>query len=472
MSTPTSFELSLNGESYTLTLDVLNKYNVQGPRYTSYPTAPEWSDEFGPAEVERVYAEAEMASPPRPISLYFHIPFCESLCLFCGCNVVINRRKEVALPYLDHLKQEIERVSRWVSPERKVVQLHWGGGTPTYLSPAQIEDLYGCVASHFSFAPDAEIGIEVDPRVTTEEHVRFLRRLGFNRISMGVQDFNPVVQKAIHRIQPYEITKALVDLCRDLGFESINVDLIYGLPYQTAESFVDSVEKVITINPDRIAMYSYAHVPWLKKQQKSFEKHLPEGVDKFLIFRTGIRLFTQAGYRYIGMDHFAKPDDELTVAQQGKTLHRNFQGYSTRANADLYAMGVSSISGIGRAYAQNYRDVPSYYQALDNGALATMRGCWLTDDDVVRRAVISRILCHRVLRQSEIEAEFGIRFDDYFAEERSGLQDLEADGLITMTDDAITSTPLGWIFLRNIAMVFDTYLRRKKGEKLIFSKTL
>ena len=468
----THFELSLNGESYTLTLDVLNKYNVQGPRYTSYPTAPEWSDEFGPAELERTLAEAEAASPPTPISLYFHIPFCESLCLFCGCNVVINRRKEVALPYLEHLQQEIERVSRWVSPERKVIQLHWGGGTPTYLSPAQIEDLYGFITDHFSFATDAEIGIEVDPRVTTEEQVRLLRRLGFNRISMGVQDFNPLVQKTVHRIQPYELTKALVELCRDVGFESINLDLIYGLPHQTPESFADSVEKVITISPDRVAMYSYAHVPWLKKQQKSFEKQLPEGVDKFLLFRIGIRLFTQAGYRYIGMDHFTKPGDELTIAQQDKTLHRNFQGYSTRAKADLYAMGVSAISGIDRVYAQNCRDVPSYYQALDSGTLATMRGCQLTDDDVIRRTVISRMLCHRVIHKPEIEAEFGICFDEYFAEERPALEDLEADGLLIMDEGEITATPLGWIFLRNIGMVFDTYLRQKKGEKLIFSKTL
>jgi oxygen-independent coproporphyrinogen-3 oxidase len=471
MSTQTSFELSLNGESYTLTLDVLNKYNVPGPRYTSYPTAPEWSDDFGPADFERSLTEIN-ATSTKPISLYFHIPFCESLCLFCGCNVVINRRKEVAAPYLERLKQEIERIGQSVSPERKVVQLHWGGGTPTYLSPAQIEDLYRCITDHFRFAPDAEIGIEVDPRVTTEEHVRLVRRLGFNRISMGVQDFTPLVQKTVHRIQPYEMTKALVDLCREVGFESINIDLIYGLPHQTAESFADTVEKVITINPDRVAMYSYAHVPWLKKQQKSFEKHIPHGADKFLIFRTGLQCFTQAGYSYIGMDHFAKPDDELTIAQRNKTLHRNFQGYSTRANADLYAMGVSSISSIGRTYAQNYRDVPSYYQALDSGRLPTMRGFKLSDDDVLRRAVISRILCHRVLRKSDVEEEFGIRFDEYFAEEQPGLEELKADELITMTADEIRATPLGCIFLRNIGMVFDKYLREHKREKPIFSKTL
>ncbi|MBI3949267.1 MAG: oxygen-independent coproporphyrinogen III oxidase [Acidobacteria bacterium] len=467
-----SFEFAVNGECCSLSLNLLNKYNVPGPRYTSYPTAPEWSDDFGPADFERALVEIN-ATSTKPISLYFHLPYCESLCLFCGCNVVISKRKQVALPYLEHLKQEIERVSQRVSPERPVVQLHWGGGTPTYLSPAQIEDLYGFITDHFTFAPDAEIGIEVDPRVTTEEQIRLLRRRGFNRLSMGVQDFNPLVQKTVHRIQPYEMTKALVDLGREEKFESINIDLIYGLAHQTPESFADSVEKVITINPDRIAMYSYAHVPWLKKQQKSFERFIPQGADKFLIFRTGIQLFTQAGYYYIGMDHFAKPDDELTIAQQNKTLHRNFQGYSTRANADLYAMGVSSISGIGRYYTQNYRDVPTYYQALDRGTLPTMRGCELTDDDVLRRAVISRILCHRVLSKPEIEAEFGIRFAEYFAEERSALEELQADGLITMNEEEIKVTPLGCIFLRNIGMVFDQYLRQpKEGKKQVFSKTL
>ncbi len=473
MHRPSSFEFALNGEHCQLTLDVLNKYNVPGPRYTSYPTAPEWSDDFGPADFERAMIEADSSTSPRPVSLYFHIPFCERLCLFCGCNVVINKRKEVAIPYLEHLRREIERIGRFVSPAREVIQLHWGGGTPTYLSPAQIEDLFGCISEHFRFAPDAEIGVEVDPRVTTEEQVRLLRRLGFNRISLGVQDFNPLVQKTVRRIQPYEETKALVDLCREVGFESINIDLIYGLPHQTPESFADSVEKVIAIDPDRIAMYSYAHVPWLKKQQRSFEKYIPEGVDKFLIFRIGIQLFTEAGYRYIGMDHFAKPGDELTIAQQNKTLHRNFQGYSTRANADLYAMGVSSISGFHHAYAQNYRDVPSYYEALDQDRLPTMRGWWLTADDIIRRAVIMRMLCHRVIHKPEIEAEFNICFDEYFAEERSNLEELQADGLITMDEECIRATPLGCIFLRNIGMAFDKYLRRRRGQdQPIFSKTL
>ncbi len=471
MSTRSEFDFTVNGESYMVTLGLLNKYNVPGPRYTSYPTAPEWSDDFGPADFERNLAESDTHSV-RPISLYFHLPYCESLCLFCGCNVVITKQKEVAGPYLEHLKQEIARVSRFVSRQRKVVQLHWGGGTPTYLSPAQMEDLYSCIADHFSFAPDAEISLEVDPRVTSEEQIRLLRRLGFNRLSLGVQDFNPLVQKTVHRIQPYEMTKALVDLGRAEGFESINIDLIYGLPHQTAESFAETVEKVMTIDPDRIAMYSYAHVPWLKKQQKSFETHIPQGTDKFLIFRTGIQFFTQVGYYYIGMDHFAKPEDELTVAQKNKTLHRNFQGYSTRANADMYAMGVSSISGIGRTYAQNYRDVPSYYEALDGGTLPTMRGCELTDDDVLRRAVISRVLCHRILRKSDVEDEFGIRFDTYFAEERPKLEELKTDGLIRMDDEEIAATPLGCIFLRNLGMVFDKYLRQPKTENPVFSRTL
>ncbi|MBI4468658.1 MAG: oxygen-independent coproporphyrinogen III oxidase [Acidobacteria bacterium] len=472
MTDSTSYELTLNGEHHRLTLDILNKYNVQGPRYTSYPTAPEWTDAFDLNRYEQSLAEVDALLPRRPLSLYFHLPFCESLCLFCGCNVVIRRDKQVSVPYLQRLEQEIVRMSRWVGSERNVVQLHWGGGTPTYLTPGQAEELFGVISDRFHFAPDAEIGIEVDPRVTTEEHVRVLRRLGFNRISMGVQDFNPKVQQTVHRIQPYELTRNLVELCRELGFGSINLDLIYGLPYQTPESFADSVEKVIRISPNRVAMYSYAHVPWLKKQQGSFARHLPEGLDKFKLFQTGIRLFTEAGYRYIGMDHFAKPDDELAIAQDDKTLHRNFQGYSTRAHADLYAMGVSAISSVGRVYAQNHRDLDSYYRALDEGRAPAFRGCTMTDDDVLRRALITRMLCHRMISKPELEAEFGVVFDDYFHVEQAGLEVLEKDGLITRDELTISATPLGAIFLRNIAMVFDRYLGRKGQEQLVFSRTL
>jgi oxygen-independent coproporphyrinogen-3 oxidase len=323
----------------------LEKYNRPGPRYTSYPTAPVWKDDFGPDDLESFYACAEKDA--TPLSLYMHIPFCESLCLFCACNVSIQKNKNVAIPYLEALKREIEHVSQRVSKNRPVIQFHWGGGTPTYLTPAQMEDLFGHARHRFSFAPDAEIGIEIDPRVTNRAHLESLRRLGFNRLSMGIQDFQPKVQETIHRVQPYEMTRDLIVAARDLGFESLNVDLIYGLPYQTAESFKDTIDKTLTLAPDRVAMFSYAHVPWLKKQQGSFADHLPEGMEKFRIFRAGLERFLGAGYLYIGMDHFARPGDELAVAQKNRTLHRNFQGYTTKAGADLYGMGVSAISSIG-----------------------------------------------------------------------------------------------------------------------------
>ncbi|MGB8459034.1 MAG: oxygen-independent coproporphyrinogen III oxidase, partial [Candidatus Acidiferrum sp.] len=283
--------------------EFLARYNRPGPRYTSYPTAPVWNDSFGPADLEKVHEEANLAK--SPVSLYMHIPFCESLCLFCACNVIIQKDKRVSPPYLEILKRELERVSRSVCRERPVVQFHWGGGTPTYLTPAQIEDLFGFTRERFAFAPDAEIGIEVDPRVTSREHLETLRKLGFNRLSMGIQDFHPLVQKTIHRIQPFELTQNLIRTARELGFDSVNVDLIYGLPYQTPETFAHTVDQILELTPDRVALFSYAHVPWLKKQQGSFAGHLPEGMQKFEIFRTGLLKFLEAGYLYIGMDHFA-----------------------------------------------------------------------------------------------------------------------------------------------------------------------
>src|SRR4030095_13847455 len=318
-----TLEMTIGNSTINLSVDCLNKYNRPGPRYTSYPTAPEWNDNFGESNLRAAFREANLKPIPAPLSLYFHIPFCESLCLYCGCNVVINKRHEIALPYLEHLKQEIDWVSAEVDQTRPVEQLHWGGGTPTYLSPSQIEGLFGYIKQRFSIAPTAEISIEIDPRATTDEHCRTLRNVGFNRLSMGIQDFNPLVQKTINRVQPYEDTRRTFDYCRALGFESINIDLIYGLPHQTAESFADTVDKIITMNPDRIAVFSYAHVPWMKKQQGSFARFLPEGTEKFRIFTHAIRKLTGAGYRYIGLDHFARPEDEICRAQDNRTLHRN-----------------------------------------------------------------------------------------------------------------------------------------------------
>src|SRR5258708_14529894 len=342
--------------------EFLARYNRPGPRYTSYPTAPVWNDTFGPVDLEAVHAGAEAAE--TPVSLYMHLPFCESLCLFCACNVIIQKDKRVSIPYFDVLKKEIARVGEAVSCQREVVQFHWGGGTPTYSTPAQLEDLFGYSKERFTFSPDPEIGIEVDPRVTSREHFETLQSLGFNRLSMGIQDFYEAVQRAINRIQPYEMTRDLIQTARNLGFDSINVDLIYGLPYQTAETFAHTVDQIIELAPDRIALFSYAHVPWLKKQQGSFAAHLPEGMQKFEIFRTGLLKLVEAGYLYIGMDHFAKPGDELATAQANRTLHRNFQGYTTQAGPDLYGIGVTAISGFNAPYAQDFRELAAWEKAV------------------------------------------------------------------------------------------------------------
>ena len=451
--------------------DFVNHYNRPGPRYTSYPTAPVWTDSFGPKEFEGAIDDAN--GKRSPVSLYMHLPFCESLCLFCACNVVIRKDKSVTPPYLSTLKKEINRMAEGISRERQVIQFHWGGGTPTYLSPEQIDDLFTHTRERFTFAPDAEIGIEVDPRVTTRAHMETVRKMGFNRLSMGIQDFKEDVQKAVHRIQSYEVTRDLIASARELGFDSINVDLIYGLPYQTADSFAHTIEQIVGLSPDRIAMFSYAHVPWLKKQQGSFVAHLPEGMKKFDIFRSGLLKFLEAGYLYIGMDHFAKENDELAVSQRNRTLHRNFQGYTTKAGADLYGMGITAISGVQDTYAQNYRDIPSWEKAVEEHGLATMRGYRLSEDDVIRREIISRLLCHTVIVKDEISKEFGIDFDEYFAPELERLKMPQEDGLVVMNDKEIRTAWLGRIFIRNLAMVFDPYLEKQQlAARPLFSKTL
>jgi oxygen-independent coproporphyrinogen III oxidase len=463
--------LRLDRQRFRISEEFLARYNRPGPRYTSYPTAPVWQNDFGPDDFERFAEQADRAR--TPVSLYMHLPFCESLCLFCACNVVITRDHSVVPRYLKTLEREIAHLSRYVSRDRAVVQFHWGGGTPTYLAPGQMEELFGFAAAAFSFAPDAEIGIEVDPRVTSARHLETLRRLGFNRLSLGIQDFDPQVQQTIHRIQPFEMTRDLIARSRELGFQSINVDLIYGLPYQTAERFAASVDQVLALAPDRIALFSYAHVPWLRKQQGALAANLPEGMEKFRIFCAGLEAFLGAGYRYIGMDHFARPDDELAEAQRNRTLHRNFQGYTTKAGADLYGMGVSAISALGDAYAQNHREVQPYTEAIERRGIATMRGYRLTPDDRLRRAVISRLLCHAVIRPEEIAAEFAVDFHRYFAPELERLAPFVEDGLVERTDGEIRVTLLGRIFIRNVAMLFDPYLEKQHlAERPLFSKTL
>ena len=451
--------------------EFLARYNRPGPRYTSYPTAPVWNDAFGPDDLESVHQEAQVAR--TPVSLYMHLPFCESLCLFCACNVIIQKDKRVASPYLEVLKREVEHVARSVSRERPVVQFHWGGGTPTYLTPEQLTDLFRFARENFNFAPDAEIGIEIDPRVTSREHLEALRGLGFNRLSMGIQDFHLEVQTAINRIQPFELTRDLLLAARNLGFDSINVDLIYGLPYQSPERFSRTVDQILELQPDRVALFSYAHVPWLKKQQGAFATHLPEGMEKFEIFRTGLMKFIEAGYLYIGMDHFAKPGDELAIAQQQRTLHRNFQGYTTKAGADLYGMGVTAISAFQNAYAQNQRDLANWQKAVENRGIATMRGYRLSEEDRLRRAVINRLLCHTVIVKEEIAREFGIDFDRYFARELSQLEAPREDGVVIVDSKEVRATWLGRIFIRNLAMIFDPYLEKQHlNAKPLFSKTL
>jgi len=463
--------LKLRDERFDISEEFLNRYNRPGPRYTSYPTAPVWKEDFGPDDLETVFRATDQRA--TPVSIYQHLPFCESLCLFCACNVVIQKNKDVAPPYIEKLKREVDHIAGFVSRNRPVIQFHWGGGTPTYLSPEQLEELFSYTKDRFTFAPDAEIGIEVDPRVTTFQHLETVRRLGFNRLSMGIQDFNPEVQKAVHRVQPHEMTRDTIRAARQLGFDSVNVDVIYGLPYQTAASFGESIDRVIELQPDRVAMFSYAHVPWLKKQQGSFARHLPEGMEKFRIFRVGLERFLSAGYSYIGMDHFARPTDELALAQQKRTLHRNFQGYTTKAGAALYGMGVSAISGIDAAYAQNYRDLAGYESAVERRGLATMRGYRLTRDDEIRRSVISRLLCHTVILKADVAAEFGIEFDSYFAQEQERLKEYVADGLVQVGPAEIRVTMLGRIFIRNVAMVFDAYLKEQAPEaRPLFSKTL
>ena len=458
-------------------LELLRRYNVQGPRYTSYPTAPMWKDSFDSADYAAALAESSAEEKPAPLSLYFHLPFCEKLCFFCGCTVVITGSRHVREDaYLDLVEKEMDWVAAALrdggrASGRRVVQLHWGGGTPTYFPPALLERLGRSIRGRFDVAEDAELGVEVDPRVTTREHLETLASLGFNRLSMGVQDFDPRVQSAINRIQPFEATRELVRQARDLGFPSVNIDLIYGLPHQTPDSFHATIDRVLEIDPDRLAVYSYANVPWMKKHQSVLEPHLPDEATKFEIFRTALERFSAAGYEYIGMDHFARPSDELARARRDRSLHRNFQGYTTKAGTDLVGFGMSSIGSIGRRYVQNRRELADYRAAVGASGAATFRGIRLTDDDLLRREVIQSLLCHGVVVRQEVEARFGVRFDAEFGGALEALAPCVADGLVTIDTREIRATALGRIFLRNLAMPFDAYLGAS-AEKPVFSRTL
>lgn len=458
------------------TAELLVRYDRPGPRYTSYPTAVEFHSGFTEAEYRERLAASD-AQSEAPLSLYAHLPFCEERCLFCGCNVVITKHRDVAGDYLSHLLLEIDLLARHLPRRRRVSQMHWGGGTPTYYLSEDLERLHQAFAEQFEFTPDAEIGIEVDPRVTTHDQITRLRHLGFNRLSMGVQDFDDAVQQAVHRVQSYEMTRALVDRARAEGFESINVDLIFGLPFQTMEGFRRTVERVIAIRPDRIAVYSFAFVPWIKAHMKHLpEDALPSATLKLELFGAAIDGFTAAGYRQIGMDHFALPEDELSRAVESRTLHRNFMGYTVQSAQDLLGVGVSAIGDVQGAFAQNFKKLPEYYAAVREGQFPIERGYGLDGDDLVRRYVIARLMCNFHLDCRDVERRFGIDFEQYFAPELaelSGSDSPVAHGLLEIDSETLAVTPRGGLFVRNICMVFDRYLRsRQPGEKPVFSRTV
>ncbi|MFQ5654144.1 MAG: oxygen-independent coproporphyrinogen III oxidase [Planctomycetota bacterium] len=455
-------------------VELLEKYDRPGPRYTSYPTAPVWSEEFGPAA-----QEAALRGLPegRGLSLYLHLPFCAERCSFCGCSVIITPKRSLAGPYVDRILAEMELVAARLPglPSRPVRQIHWGGGTPTFLDADGIRRLGEGTARIFAVAEDAEVSVEVDPRVTTAEQLEALRAAGFNRLSMGIQDFDPRVQEAVRRIQPEEMTRALFEEGRRLGFESINVDLIYGLPFQTRESFAMSVERILDMGPDRIALFSYAHVPWIKPHQTRFsDEDLPAGAAKFAIFREALGALTGDGYEFIGLDHFARPDDELARQRREGGLHRNFQGYSTHGGLDLIGFGVTAISGFERSYAQNLKKLSEYYRRVEGGGLATLRGIRLGDEDLLRRRVISDLMCHSRLDFRAIEGDFGVRFESHFAPELEELRGLERDGLLALSSESIEGTALGRIFIRNICMVFDEHLQRPADTpgSPVYSRTI
>lgn len=440
-------------------LELVKKYNVAGPRYTSYPPATKFTEAVTwPETAERILENNR--TDQRDLSLYFHIPFCETLCWYCGCTTVITLNHNQGMTYVDYLGKEVAQMSTLLNPRRKVVQLHWGGGSPTFLNPDEIRKLGDIIHKHFTFADDLEAGVEIDPRRLNRDHIVALREIGFNRASIGVQDFDATVQEAVHRIQPREMTEQVLGWVRELGFSSVNFDLIYGLPHQTVESFNRTLDIVLSLQPDRLAVFSYAHVPWVKPAQKILEhKVLPSAEVKLELLKTVIERLTENNrYVYIGMDHFARPTDELAVAQSRKQLQRNFQGYSTRAGSDIYAFGMSSISQIPDAYWQNEKDLVKYYAALDAGQVPLVRGYFVTDEDKIRRETIMRVMCDLSLDYAAMSQRLGINFAAYFEHEIESLAPFEADGLVRRSPTGMEVTNTGRLFIRNIAMSFDNTL--------------
>ncbi len=462
--------------SAPVTSELLKKYDRPGPRYTSYPTAVEFHDRFSADDYRRHLALAN-AAPAEPLSLYIHIPFCEERCSFCGCHVIITKHKDRAAHYLDYLGTEIDMLAQALPDRRRLVQYHWGGGTPTYLSVEQMRALQARVRQHFTIDADAEVAIEVDPRVTTFEQVDALRELGFNRLSMGIQDFTPEVQAAINRHQGEAETRALYDYSRQAGFTSINVDLVYGLPKQTPATFAENLDSIIDMRPERVACYSYAHVPWIRGNQKGIDiEMLPPAEVKIELFATAMDRFRAAGYQQIGMDHFALPDDELARAVHKGTLHRNFMGYTVKPASDMLGVGISSIGDVRGAFCQNEKKISTYYAAITAGDFPVHRGFELSPDDHIRRYVITELMCNFVLKKGEVERRFDIRFDDYFAREMAELASGPLqEGFVEMTEGAdgtMRATPLGQLFIRNICMIFDAYIQKQSGDKPVFSRTV
>lgn len=445
-------------------LDLVRKYNVPGPRYTSYPPATKFSDAVTVEDVRDSIRRNNATT--RDLSLYFHLPFCETLCWFCGCTTVITADYSKSATYVEYLGREMAALKPLLNPERRAVQLHFGGGSPTFCQPQHLRRLGELIRQNFTFAPDLEAGVEVDPRRLTRDHLVALRELGFNRASMGVQDNHPDVQKAIHRIQPLEMTQQAVAWVRETGFTSLNIDLIYGLPFQTPATFARTLDEILALNPDRFAVFSYAHVPWMKPAQKIVQARvLPTPEVKFELLKLTIEKLAAAGYVYIGMDHFARATDELAVAQRAGTLQRNFQGYSTRGGADIYAFGMSSISQSADTYWQNLKELPAYYAAVDAGQMPYARGYTLTADDLIRRETIMQVMCNLVLDFDAMSARLGINFRGYFAKELASLDDLAADGLLERTDARVTVTDLGRLLVRIIAMRFDAYLPKPSERR-------
>ena len=464
----------MSGNRFQVDMDTVRRFDRPGPRYTSYPTAVEFHEGVGEAVYREKLAEANARGPGAPLSLYAHLPFCEHRCLFCGCHVVITPHMPVAEKYLEYVKAEVDRVAGYLPDRREVVQMHWGGGTPTYFSPDQLQGLMERYRRHFRFVDGAEVAMEVDPRVTSREHLDAMVELGFNRLSMGVQDLTPEVQEAITRGQTYEQTAELMEYARKVGFdEGINLDLVYGLPKQELESFDENLDQILGLRPDRVAVYSFAYVPWIKGHQKKLDKDtLPSAEEKLRLYLRAMERFLDAGYEPIGMDHFALPDDELAEAAREKRLHRNFMGYTVMPASDMIAFGISGIGEVQGAFFQNEKKLSRYYQALDDGRLPVSRGYVLDEDDRIRQYVIHEIMCNFQVSKAEVEERFGIDFDAYFSTALESLQEVRAEGFLEMDEGSLRVTDRGRLFVRNVCMAFDKHLEAKSAEKPVFSRTV